>query len=129
MPNKEKKLGKFGRLLQALRSKEAMTLRAFCKKASADPANISRVERGLACPPQDEKVLSRYAETLGIAKGSKQMQEFLDCAAIEAGRIPRDLVQDENLAKMLPIFFRTARGNSPSAEELESLVETLRKHI
>jgi hypothetical protein len=50
----------------------------------------------------------------------------LDYAAIDAGRIPKYVLEDAELVKRLPIFFRTATGKKPSPEILDRLAEILR---
>jgi transcriptional regulator with XRE-family HTH domain len=117
----------FGEYLKALRFEKRITLREFCKRAQADPGNISKIERGIWPPPQDSDILERYAAALGIKMGTDAWYRFSDLAAVDRGIIPRDLLSDKEVIEMLPIFFRTLRRQRPTPEELGRLVEKLQR--
>jgi len=117
----------FGEFLESLRKRGRLTLRDFCKAAGADPGNISKIERGIMPPPQDEDILARYAKALGVQKGSDDWYRFFDYAATDRGIIPQDLMEDEEVVQMLPAFFRTMRGQKPTEAEMRALVEKIRK--
>lgn len=118
---------RFGEFLETLRKRNRLTLRDFCKKADADPGNISRIERGVWPPPQDHDILERYAAALNLKEGSDDWYRFFDYAAAERGMVPKDLMSDEEVVKMLPVFFRTLRGQKPTEKEMRALVEKIRK--
>jgi transcriptional regulator with XRE-family HTH domain len=117
----------FGEFFKSLRKKRRVTLRDFCLQAKADPANISRMERGAMPPPQDTDILERYAKALGVKSGSNDWYTFFDLAAAGRGIIPKDLLSDQEVVKMLPAFFRTLRGQKPTEEEMIKLIEKIRK--
>ncbi len=117
----------FGALFESLRQRNNLTLREFCKKAGADPANISRMERGAMTPPKNREILERYAAALGLESGSDDWYTFFDLAAVEQGVMPDDIMNDEELVKRLPAFFRTLRGQKPTAEEMKRIAEKIRK--
>lgn len=117
----------FAAFFQALRKEKRITLRAFCIQAGADPGNISRMERRALPPPQDREILARYAKALGLAEGSDNWYLFFDLAAADSGLIPQDIMNDEQLVKELPAFFRTLRGQKPTETELRTVIEKLRK--
>lgn len=117
----------FGEFFKSLRKKKRITLREFCIQASADPANISRLERGAMPPPQDADILERYARVLGIKAGSDDWYSFFDLAAADRGIIPKDLMADSEVVKMLPAFFGTLRGQKPTKEEMLKLADKIRK--
>jgi transcriptional regulator with XRE-family HTH domain len=117
----------FGEFFKNLRKKKRITLREFCLKASADPANISRLERGAMPPPQDTDILERYAKTLGIKTGSNDWYKFFDLAATDRGIIPKDIMSDREAVKMLPAFFRTLRGQKPTEEEMRKFADKIKK--
>ncbi|RJQ53128.1 MAG: XRE family transcriptional regulator [Nitrospiraceae bacterium] len=117
----------FGAFLKSLRKNKRITLREFCLKASADPANVSRIERGAMPPPQDPDILERYAEALGITKGSSDWYAFFDLAAANRGIIPKDIMSDPEVVRMLPAFFRTLRGQKPTEEEMRKLAAKIKK--
>ena len=110
-----------------VRKKKRITLREFCIQAQADPANISRLERGAMPPPQDTDILKRYADALGIKDGSDDWYTFLDLAAADRGIIPKDIMSDREAVSMLPAFFRTLRGQKPTEEEMRKLIDKIKK--
>ncbi len=117
----------FGELVKAARVKKRIGLREFCKLASLDPSNWSKVERGLLAPPKDEGKLHLIAEVLGIEKGSPFFEELMDKAAIAAGIIPKDLLSDQETLDALPLFFRTIRSEKPTPEEIDKIVKIIRE--
>jgi len=117
----------FGEFIKKLRSEMRLGLREFCIAADCDPSNWSKVERGILSPPQDEDTLNRVAVILKLADNSKEKELLFDYAAIDAGKIPQYVLEDAELVKRLPVFFRTATGKKPAPEELERLAEILRK--
>jgi transcriptional regulator with XRE-family HTH domain len=116
----------FAGYFKALRKEKRITLRAFCEKAGADPGNISRMERGGMIPPQDREILCRYAKALGLMEGSAEWYQFFDLAAADRGIIPQDLMEDEDVVRQLPAFFRTLRGQKPTEEELRKIVQKIK---
>jgi hypothetical protein len=106
-----------------------LTLRMFCKKASCDPANISRMERGLIPPPKEREILEKYAEALSLVEGSDEWYQFFDLAAADQGIVPGDIMANKELVKVLPAFFRTLRGQKPIEEEMTKLAEKIRSGI
>ncbi len=92
-----------------------------------DPGNISKLERGLMPPPQGSDKLEEYAKYLHIKKGTDDWYKFFDLAAVEAGRIPEELLNDAKVVASLPILFRTLRGKKISEKKLDELVEMIRK--
>ena len=117
----------FGELFKRRRLQAKLTLREFCRRNELDPGNVSRLERGQAAPPGDEKRLSDYARVLGVRKDTDEWREFIDLGLACAGRVPADIMSDENLVAKLPVIFRTCRGEKLTAEQLDDLAETIRK--
>jgi transcriptional regulator with XRE-family HTH domain len=122
---KQETESRFGAYFQELRKARRITLRDFCKKAQADPGNISKMERGILQPPQHD-ILLRYAEALGVNEGSEEWYRLTDLAAVDRGVVPKDLMSEKEVVEALPAFFRTLRGQKPTEEELVSLVEKIR---
>ena len=122
-----KKLINFGSYFEQLRQAQGLTLRMFCKKAACDPANISRMERGLISPPKGREILEKYAAALNLVEGSDEWYQFFDLAAAGQGILPQDIMADAELVKVLPAFFRTLRGQKPTEEEMKKLAEKIRK--
>jgi len=118
---------RFGEFLETLRQRNKLTLREFCKRAGCDPANISRIERGLMAPPKGIEILERYAQVLGLKQSTDDWYTFFDLAAVDQGMMPADIMKDEELVRALPVFFRTLRGQKPTREELVKIAEKIRK--
>jgi len=117
----------FGALFKECRIAAGKTLRAFCSEHGFDPGNISKIERGRMGPPESEAKLAEYAEALGLRYGTDEWIEFFDLAAAERGRIPQDILNDEEVVGKLPLLFRTLRGQKIDEGHLDALVERIRR--
>ena len=119
--------GKFGALLKKLRLEGGWTLREFCLRNGLDPGNHSKMERGGFPPPHSRERLEKYANALGLKQGSDEWMEFFDLASAEKGVIPEDLMSDEEVVAKLPVLYRTMRGTPVSSEDLDALIEKIRR--
>jgi len=117
----------FGKFIKSQRLKKDIGLREFCRLLSVDASNWSKIERGILQPPQDETKLEQIAKILGIDRESEKFIELKDMADIDSGIIPKDILSDKEVLNSLPMFFRTVRSDKPTPEELEKLIETIRK--
>lgn len=118
----------FGRYFAELRrTRTGLSLREFCAANGFDPGNLSKLERGKLSPPRARDKLETYARTLGLEEGSSEWFEFFDKAAASRGEIPEDVMQDPEVLDQLPVLFRSLRGERVPAEQLERLLEMLRK--
>ena len=117
----------FGEFFKKKRIELGKTLRQFCIENNLDPGNISKLERGILPPPTSEEKLEHYARCLKIKKGSDEWYEFFDLAHASAGRIPEEIVSDENLLSKLPLVFRTLRGQKLTREQLNKLAKKLKE--
>ena len=52
---------------------------------------------------------------------------FFDLADVAAGRMPRELVEDPELAPKLPLVFRSLRGEKLSKTQLEEVAALLKR--
>lgn len=118
--------GRFGSRLKELRIEKGLTLREFCARNHFDASNYSKIERGLFAPPSAEKI-AEYAKALGVAVGSDVYVDLLDLAAVDRGELPSDLLSDEQVLDELPALFRTLRGQRLEPEQMEKLVQLLRR--
>lgn len=123
MKIKEKTIGEF---IRNRRLKKGLTLRKFCFENNLDPAYISRLERDIFIPSKEGN-LEKIAGALGIEKESEEWFAFFDLAYISKGEFPKDLKNNPDFIKSLPIFFRTVRGKKPTKADLEKLVRALGK--
>ena len=116
----------FGTFIKELRAKQRLGLREFCLEHGHDPSNWSKIEREVSPPPKDEDTLRKWAKQLGLKEGTDDWHKFHDYAAVDAGRIPDHIMDDEKLLARLPAFFRTLSGQKPAREDLEKLLEIIR---
>ena len=112
----------FGKLVKELRSNQRLGLREFCLQTGYDPSNWSKIEREVSPPPKDDATLREWAKQLGLKRNTDDWHKFFNYAAVDAGRIPDHLLEDEELAAHLPVFFRTLSGQKPSREDREKLM-------
>lgn len=119
-------MGQFSTFFREKRLALGVSLRQFCLRHGLDPGNISKLERGRLAPPQHDK-LEEYARLLGLAEGSDDWYQFFDLAAAEAGRIPRDILEDKGVVESLPVLFRTLRGERIPDERLDELVKKIKE--
>jgi len=124
----EKNLLKFGELLKNFRIERNFSLREICKLADYDPSNWSKIERGKMPPPADKNTLLKWAKILGLSPDKKELNDFLDCAAIAQGIIPEDILSDADTVKLLPAFFRTIRDEKPTKKEIEELFKLIKSN-
>ena len=115
----------WGDFVKPKRACNRISLREFCRRIEFDASNWSKIERGISPPPKDEQIIEKIAEVLELKKGSEDYSTLFDLAALAF--IPKNLMDDEKLLEKLPIFFRTIRGESPTIEELELLIKTLKE--
>ena len=117
----------FGEYIKEKRMGMGLTLRAFCMHNNEDPSNWSKMERGLLRPPTDDARLNNIARMLNM--DSDDTTAMRDMACAESGRVPQDIMSDVNLVEHLPVMFRTIRNESLTGEQLDSLVEIIRKKV
>src|SRR5213083_3413529 len=117
----------FGKFIKQIRARQRLGLREFCLENGYDPSNWSKIEREGLAPPRDEDTLRTWAKQLGLKQGSEDWLKFFDYAAVDAGRIPDYVLKDEKLVAQLPVFFRTLSGQKPLREDLEKLLEIIKR--
>ena len=117
----------FGSFFKERRVAAGKSLRVFCEENGFDAGNISKLERGRLSPPESNDKLEVYALALGIKRGTTEWFEFFDRAAAERGRIPADLLSDDELLGKLPVLFRTLRGAKIDPKHIDALIERIRR--
>ena len=117
----------FGEFIKRRRAELRLSLRSFAEAAGIDPGNVSRIERGLVPPPESVATLDRIASALEFKPRSPAYRELMDLAAAAKGRIPQDLMTDSEVAARLPILFRALRNKRLSTDQLDQLIESIRK--
>ena len=117
----------FGSYFKELRTRKGWSLRRFCEANGYDPGNVSRLERGVFPPPESPQKMREYAKALALKEGSEEWIEFFDRAAAARGQLPADLQADEKLVGRLPLLCRTLRGRKVTPENVDQLVEMIRR--
>ena len=116
----------FGELVKNLRISQQKTLRQFCQEHSLDPSNWSKIERNVNPPPRDEGTLAKWARLLGVEPDTDEWRDFLYCAEVSRGSIPREVMSDEKLLARLPVFLRTVRGAELTEAQLDDFIAKVR---
>ncbi len=116
----------FGELFKKLRQEKGFTLREYCRTFNKDPGYMSKIERGKLAPPIKENELRSLANSVGLKENTEEWEEFFSIAAINAGRIPKSIMSDEEVLPYLPILLRTITGEKLTEEKLKSLVEVIK---
>ncbi len=117
----------FGEFFKNKRLALKLSLREFCLEKGFDPGNLSKIERGLMTPPNSPELLKKYADALNIKKGTDDWIEFFDRAAACKGKIPNEILEDDEIVNKLPVFFRTLRGEKVPEEKLNEIINLIRK--
>jgi transcriptional regulator with XRE-family HTH domain len=117
----------FGEFVKRRRLEMGLTLRGFCRQNGLDVGNMSKIERGLLDPPKTRAAQDRLAQALRLQEATEEWREFLELAAISAGRIPESVMNDEELAPKLPLLFRAVNGQPLTEKKLRELAELMRR--
>lgn len=121
-------MARFGELLKEYRLAGGWSLREFCSENGFDAGNYSKLERGRFPAPDSEQRVEAYAKALGLGEGSDQWFSLFDAAAAERGRLPSDLLNDQETIDKLPALFRTIRSEQRAGGiDLDELVERIRR--
>lgn len=121
-------MGTFGKLLKEYRLARGLSLREFCSTRGLDAGNHSKLERGRFPAPDSDERVEVYAHALGLEEGSDEWFALFDAAAAERGRLPNDLLTDEETVEKLPALFRTMRSEQQAGRiDLDELVQRIRR--
>ena len=116
----------FGEVFKEKRMNTGLTLRQFCEKHNLDAGNMSKMERGIAQPPKSEELLKKYAKLLKLEEGTDDWYLFFDLAAAGSGRLPKELMEKDIMARM-PVLFRTIRRKKLSKDKLDKLIKLIKE--
>jgi transcriptional regulator with XRE-family HTH domain len=121
-------MAQFGELLKEYRLAGGWSLREFCSENGFDAGNYSKLERGRFPAPDSDERIEAYARALGLKEGSDQWFSLFDAAAAQRGRLPSDLLNDDEVIDKLPALFRTIRSEQQSGGiDFDELIERIRK--
>ena len=86
-----------------------LSLREFCREHGFDPANVSRIERGISPPPKSAEIIESFAIALEFKNNSADWRKLHQLAAAETGQLPEQIADDPaKLKKVFGAFDRTA---------------------
>lgn len=106
----------FGAMFKRLRLASGQALSAFCRQHDFAPATVSKLEHNVLAPPVAEEVLAKYAEALGLKRGTRDWNAFFDRAAVSRGRVPHSVKDDDEARELLPALYRVLRGEANEAD-------------
>ncbi|GBU21060.1 hypothetical protein R80B4_00949 [Fibrobacteres bacterium R8-0-B4] len=122
----ETEFSRFGAFLKQMRINMGFTLRRFCVGFGYDHQTQSKLERGLASPPATAKGLSKLAKDLCLWDGSNEWNQLFCLAKECAGKLPPAGLTEDELAKQLPLVFRTVGGKRLSEDKLLEFAQNFR---
>jgi transcriptional regulator with XRE-family HTH domain len=109
----------FHQTIKQLRIQHRLTLRDFCSQAGLDPSHWSKVERRVAPPPSNKRLLDRISDLFSLDSTEKGK-------LLASLSFPRDECSDEGiLTKALQAFFPFRRGQQLSPAETQNLAEDI----
>ena len=103
------------------------TVRQFAKQSGLDIAYVSRLENGVTLPPKDNEKLIKLGLALGLKQNTNEWQEFMDLAAVAKNELPEDLQDNARVAAVLPAFYNALRGKELNKEDLEKLLNLIKR--
>ena len=119
----------FGEYLKKLRLEKGIGLRKFAKLTGILPSNLCHLESKRHNPPTAKDWLIKAAKVLGLEEGSEEWDRFFDLAA-KPGEIPVDVKEyfrERDIVEELPVMARTIKNKKLSREEIEKLIEDIKK--
>lgn len=114
----------FGDYMKKLMAEKRISLRELARRSGMDAANLSRIERGKAYPPQKRENLNKLAEALGL-KGEARTR-FFELAAHANGIIPEDMKHVRGNAA-IPLLMRTINKKELSEAQVRELAEMIER--
>ena len=66
------------------------------------------------------------ALSVGLQENTEEWENFFSVAKISAGRIPDDIMSDEEVLQHLPLFLRTISGQKLSDNKLKELIDIIK---
>jgi transcriptional regulator with XRE-family HTH domain len=117
----------FGEFVRNKRLAVGLSLREFCELAQIDASNWSKIERNRLPLFDNREKLEMIAELTGLERNTDDWYMFFDLAAIAQKKIPEEMYSDKEVIAALPIFFRTVRGDKPTQEELDRLIDLMKR--
>ena len=117
----------FAQFFKEQRKSLGLTMRKFAEEKGYDVGYISRLESGVMNPPAEKEKLEALASALNIREETKEWVMFFDLAAAARKELPVDLRENDDVVRMLPAFYRTLRSEKLDREEVDKLLELIKR--
>jgi len=117
----------FGDFIKSRRRKHRITLREFCERTRTNSSFFSKLERGLAPPPEDQRQLNEWADVLKLEEDSPKREMFFKLAKMSYEPVDHPAVTDDKeLAKVMPLLVYDSEGKPLNDSQLDKLKELVR---
>jgi transcriptional regulator with XRE-family HTH domain len=107
-----------------LLNKYGVTLRELARRTGIDASNLSKIERGVAFPPQKKDTLEKMAKALKL--DIDERRKLLELAQLAKGRIPPELKKVRNNAA-IPVLLRAIDNKDLTEEEVKRITRLVEK--
>ena len=99
----------FATNLRRIRHHRGISQEELAHLAAIDRAHVSKVERGVLPPPDDQKILQKWAAQLGLKEGTQEWQTFFELARGQQRARPEKRLVSEGGASALVLPPPTTR--------------------
>jgi len=113
----------FGEYLKLLRSEKEISLRTLAKMLEMDAGNLSKLERGIIKPPQNEDIINKISNVLNLNKDQKK--RLIDLASSSNGDYPMDIKESLSENTAIPILLRTISNKRLTDAEIMELTKKI----
>jgi transcriptional regulator with XRE-family HTH domain len=113
----------FGEFFREMLISKEMSLREVARRSGIDASNLSKMERGVAYPPQKREILQKLARALFLDE--EETRRLIELAALVNGMIPEDL-ENVKKNKAIPMLLRAIDNkqlDEKQTAELARLIE------
>jgi len=117
----------FGKFFKEKRKALGVSLREFCRENNFDSGNISKLERDLFGAPKEKKKLECFAIALKLYRDTSDYTTFFDLAKVSNKDYGISEIQDQNLLRKLPLLLGTIGDKAFTNEDLDRLIEIIKK--
>ncbi len=114
----------FGEFFREMLIAKNMSLREVARASGIDASNLSKMERGVAYPPQKRETLQKLARALNLDETEER--RLFELAALVNGMIPEDL-EHVKKNKAIPLLLRAIDNIQLDEEQTAKLAELIEK--
>lgn len=118
-------MSEFSDYFKKRRMELGYTARKFAMAKGYDVGYVSRLENGIVLPPDNKEKVEALAVALELKAETSEWVKFFDLVALARNEVPEDLRDNEMILKVLPAFYRSARTDNLSNEEIDKLIQLI----